>query len=236
MTIGFVGGVVLEDGAADTEALKRTYPGLLGVREGLWTKPSAYFRNATVIGALRSIGELGLPFDVLVHPTQLDDLYALTAGQNRPAIPIFFVRSIEGALGIASGIPGPHVLPGTGASGVAISVDLVPVDEMGVVIAHELGHYTGLFHTSEIDGRVNDPFPDTPECRLDRDTDGDGFLRPSECRGAGADHLKALARVSRIMRDRDFCDKLRGSDNPDAIFALLIESEFVAPEKFRVAS
>jgi PTS system nitrogen regulatory IIA component len=54
--------------------------------------------------------------------------------------------------------------------------------------------------------------------------------------GAGADHLKALARVSRIMRDRDFCDKLRGSDNPDAIFALLIESEFVAPEKFRVAS
>ena len=30
--LGFVGGVVLEDGAADTEALKRTYPGLLGVR------------------------------------------------------------------------------------------------------------------------------------------------------------------------------------------------------------
>ena len=29
--------------------------------------------------------------------------------------------------------------------------------------------------------------------------------------GAGADHLKALARVSRIMRDREFCEKLRGS-------------------------
>ena len=54
--------------------------------------------------------------------------------------------------------------------------------------------------------------------------------------GAGADHLKALARVSRIMRDREFCDKLRGSDNPDAIYALLIESGFVAPENFRVAS
>lgn len=54
--------------------------------------------------------------------------------------------------------------------------------------------------------------------------------------GAGADHLKALARVSRIMRDREFCDKLRGSDNPDALYALLIESSFVAPENFRVAS
>jgi len=54
--------------------------------------------------------------------------------------------------------------------------------------------------------------------------------------GAGADHLKALARVSRIMRDREFCDKLRGSDNPDAIYALLIESGFVASENFRVAS
>jgi len=54
--------------------------------------------------------------------------------------------------------------------------------------------------------------------------------------GAGADHLKALARVSRIMRDRSFCDKLRGSDSPDAIYALLIESGFGAPEAFRVAS
>ncbi len=41
---------------------------------------------------------------------------------------------------------------------------------------------------------------------------------------AGADHLKALARVSRLLRDRTVCEKLRGSDNPDAIYALLIES------------
>jgi len=41
--------------------------------------------------------------------------------------------------------------------------------------------------------------------------------------GAGADHLKALARVSRLLRDRTICDKLRGTDNADALYALLID-------------
>lgn len=41
---------------------------------------------------------------------------------------------------------------------------------------------------------------------------------------AGADHLKALARVSRLLRDRAVCDKIRGSENPEAIYALLTES------------
>ena len=41
---------------------------------------------------------------------------------------------------------------------------------------------------------------------------------------AGADHLKALARVSRLLRDRATCEKLRGADKADAIYALLTES------------
>jgi len=40
---------------------------------------------------------------------------------------------------------------------------------------------------------------------------------------AGADHLKALARVSRLLRDRAMCDKLRGSDDRDALYSLLTE-------------
>ncbi len=39
--------------------------------------------------------------------------------------------------------------------------------------------------------------------------------------GAGADHLKALARVSRLLRDREVCDKVRGTDSAEAIYALL---------------
>ena len=40
---------------------------------------------------------------------------------------------------------------------------------------------------------------------------------------AGADHLKALARVSRLLRDRAICEKLRGTDRPDALYALLTD-------------
>jgi PTS system nitrogen regulatory IIA component len=40
----------------------------------------------------------------------------------------------------------------------------------------------------------------------------------------GADHLKALARVSKLLRDPGTCDKLRGCDTKDAIFALLTQS------------
>ena len=38
---------------------------------------------------------------------------------------------------------------------------------------------------------------------------------------AGADHLKALASVSRVLRDRNTVAKLRGARSRDAIFALL---------------
>ena len=41
---------------------------------------------------------------------------------------------------------------------------------------------------------------------------------------AGADHLKALARVSRLLRDQAVCEKLRGTDSAEAIHALLTES------------
>lgn len=40
---------------------------------------------------------------------------------------------------------------------------------------------------------------------------------------AGADHLKALARVSRRLRDRAFLDKLRGAGSRDALYSLFKE-------------
>jgi PTS system nitrogen regulatory IIA component len=71
--------------------------------------------------------------------------------------------------------------------------------------------------------------------RLDRAIDFDSIdeqpvdlifvlLAPEQ---AGADHLKALARVSRMLRDAPTCEKLRGADNADALFALLTQTESI---------
>ncbi|TAL01827.1 MAG: PTS IIA-like nitrogen-regulatory protein PtsN [Rhodospirillaceae bacterium] len=43
--------------------------------------------------------------------------------------------------------------------------------------------------------------------------------------GAGADHLKALARVSRLLRDAPTCEKLRGAKTSDGLYLLLTQSE-----------
>lgn len=47
--------------------------------------------------------------------------------------------------------------------------------------------------------------------------------------GAGADHLKALARISRLLRGPSFCEKLRGTNNRDALYALLSQSPEANP-------
>jgi len=41
--------------------------------------------------------------------------------------------------------------------------------------------------------------------------------------GAGADHLKALARVSRLLRNQQACEKLRAATKPEALYAILTE-------------
>ena len=41
---------------------------------------------------------------------------------------------------------------------------------------------------------------------------------------AGADHLKALARVSRTFRNLSLVEKLRGSTSADALYAMLIDA------------
>lgn len=41
---------------------------------------------------------------------------------------------------------------------------------------------------------------------------------------AGAEHLKALARISRTLRDETLCSKLRSTDDVSALYAILTET------------
>lgn len=121
---------------------------------------------------------------------ELGELYTLTAGITRQTIPIFFARTVDGVLGLSGGVPGPALVPGTEGSGVVLSVDLLgSLDVFVAALVHEVGHYMGLFHTSESDGSVIEPLDDTQECREDKDTNGDGLLEPSECFESGADNV-----------------------------------------------
>jgi nitrogen PTS system EIIA component len=55
--------------------------------------------------------------------------------------------------------------------------------------------------------------------RLERPIDFEAMDGQPE--GAGADHLKALARIARLLRDQDVAKKLRASRDAQAIYSVL---------------
>ncbi|VAX23989.1 hypothetical protein MNBD_NITROSPINAE02-2207 [hydrothermal vent metagenome] len=106
------------------------------------------------------------------QPDGMDRLFSGNKG-NSDFVQLFFVQSAGpgGTLGIAGGIPGPPVA-GTAHSGVIAATfgglsTLSSHDKnlLGETIAHEIGHYLGLYHTSESNGLRFDPVSDTGECR-----------------------------------------------------------------------
>ena len=88
----------------------------------------------------------------------------------------------------------------------------------GIAIPH--GKLPGLTRLYGMFARLEQPIPF--EAIDEQPVDLIFLLLAPE--GAGADHLKALARVSRLLRDRGICDKLRGTDKAEAIYALLTDS------------
>ena len=52
---------------------------------------------------------------------------------------------------------------------------------------------------------------------------------------AGADHLKALARVSRLLRDKAVCEKLRAAKTAEALYAILTGDKNGAARCLRAA-
>jgi len=89
----------------------------------------------------------------------------------------------------------------------------------GVAIPHgkidNLDHVVGIFAqlASPIDFQAIDDMPVDIALLL---------LSPPD---AGVEHLKALARISRKLRDKAFVAKLRGAGSPDAIYALLAHTD-----------
>ncbi len=86
------------------------------------------------------------------------------------SVNVFFVAEMAdgNVIGISQGIPGPIGLHGTPGSGVVLTAEFLGSrggnQLTGQILAHELGHWLGLFHTSEIAGGFFDPIADTAQC------------------------------------------------------------------------
>jgi hypothetical protein len=110
----------------------------------------------------------------------VDDVLAktVTNGAAREAsIHVLLVRRIGGSAnptfdpaGYSMGLPGPYAHD-RGTSAVMVSTELYSsgngeLDAEGLAssLTHEIGHYLGLYHTSERNGSNHDPISDTPQC------------------------------------------------------------------------
>ena len=95
-----------------------------------------------------------------IPPTDHLTLLATMAEGALVGANVFFVADMGGGMGAAV-IPGPPV-NGTWVSGITVAVG---ADDPGAVLAHETGHFLGLWHTRDALGAVEifDPLDDTFE-------------------------------------------------------------------------
>ncbi len=110
----------------------------------------------------------------------VDEVLAKTVSNGAArenSIHILLVRRIGGSAnptfdpaGYSMGLPGRYAHD-RGTAAVMVSTELyadgsgaLDVEGLASSLAHEIGHYLGLYHTSERNGRDHDPIADTPEC------------------------------------------------------------------------
>lgn len=113
------------------------------------------------------------------------------------ALNVYFTEGAKSgaqcAAGISTGLPG---VPGDPRSpgivldlGLLRSGDTLSAETTWQTAAHEIFHFVGLYHTSEIGGLFHDRIDDTPRCTEDADANGDSVVDSDECAGLGADNL-----------------------------------------------
>jgi hypothetical protein len=169
--------VLIADDALDGGSVESVAATLAGRVATLYAQAGVAVADYTA-ATLHLAGSSELPLDG--GKLALTSLQALqtamrAAGARPDALHLVVVRALDDGngpvAGYALGLPGPFA---AGRPTAAVLVSAAPfaspstgvldTEAMGVTCAHEIGHYLGLYHTSERDGRQHDPIGDTPEC------------------------------------------------------------------------
>lgn len=142
-------------------------------------------------------GSMAVSGAVIDNDAELAQLFGTADSSAEAGLHFFFIEQFAGdeggyvTLGQSGGIPGPPSYPGLPHGGVAVALAYLDddVSVFATTMAHEGGHYMGLFHTTEQDGKSYDPLLDTPQCPASMDSNGDGHLSDKECSNYGSDNL-----------------------------------------------
>ncbi len=114
--------------------------------------------NVSIVGFVDAAAADATTFSIIDSSDELHQLFTRTGGNPDPVLNLMFVRGIsssaglENAVGIAGTIGGPAGYNGTYASGVVIGWESTQggrTDILPQVMAHECGHYLGLWHPVE---------------------------------------------------------------------------------------
>jgi len=128
-------------------------------------------RDDASYAVVRSFGEIQRMVKLATAPAVDEQQRSINIFLNQG-----FAFAAGPVIGISAGIPGAAGLYGSEASGLAFTVEYLgtSVDGRqgavdgnaytGLVMAHEIGHYLGLFHVIETSGG-EDPLDDTEKCR-----------------------------------------------------------------------
>ena len=108
-------------------------------------------------------------------------------------------------------VPGTATYAGHALSGIAVDVSAgKPAAADGMTMLHELGHFLGLFHTTEANPAIHDPLSDTPTCTSNASTcpDARNIMFPLFWGATGGVGLEATAQQRRVVHGSPLYDTL----------------------------
>lgn len=150
-----------------------------GIRTMLDAMKRIYNKEGISVRTVRYFDVTGSDRDSYRIVRNINDCYGLVSLSRAPgpslteklSVNVFLIQGFqvaeaEGLLGLSLGAPGVPGMHGNEGAGLVFTSEYLAsrADMTGQTLAHEVGHFLGLRHTTEHGGTEADPISDTPVC------------------------------------------------------------------------